>query len=288
MPSKKTRISRRKIKGKRHRHIFLILIFILTAIFFLHKEFSKDIPQPQEDTVREVVKKTPPKKEPEALPKIVVIIDDLGPSKKAAVDILKINAPFTFSILPHETYSGWIAEKAHSFGYDIIGHIPMEAIKPHKLGKGGLYTWMTDNEILETLNDDLDSIPYLKGISNHMGSAFTRDKRSMSLVISGLKDRGLFFLDSLTSSSSIGFRLAKERGLMTIKRDVFLDNKNDTVYIEARWKELIKIARQKGYAIGIAHAKKNTIRFLQKALPGNQVTVVPLSEIIVNTAKNSS
>jgi polysaccharide deacetylase 2 family uncharacterized protein YibQ len=42
------------------------------------------------------------------------------------------------------------------------------------------------------------------------------------------------------------------------------------------------VAGSKGYAVGIAHAKKDTIEFLGKILPGSNVTVVSLTEIIEN------
>ena len=150
MPSKKRRISKRKIKNKKHRHVLFILLLIAIAVFFMRKEFSKDISLPEKPVERPPVQDILPQETVKAVPKIAIVIDDLGPSKKAADNLFAMNAPFTFSILPHETYSQWIADKAHSLGHDVIGHIPMEAIKPHQLGKGGLYTWMTDEEILET------------------------------------------------------------------------------------------------------------------------------------------
>lgn len=268
--------SRRRIKTKKHRHILLILLLIVAATFFLYEEFSKKDLKPR------ISRQVQPKKRPEPLPKVAIVIDDLGPSKKAAVNVLNINASLTLSILPHETYTEWIAEKGQSLGYDVIGHIPMEAGEPYRLGKGGLYTWMTDYEILETLVEDLDSIPYIKGISNHMGSAFTKDERAMYVVISGLKERKLFFLDSLTTPKSVSIKLAREQGVKTLKRDIFLDYKDSPDDIEAQWEKLIKIAQKKGYAVTLAHPRKNTVEFLKKTLPSNKVTVVPLSELAVS------
>jgi hypothetical protein len=282
MPSKKRRISKRRIKGKKHRYILLILFLIVAATFFLYKEFSEEGVQRKKDLKPKISKQVQPEERFKPLPRVAIVIDDLGPSKKAAVNILNINASLTLSILPHETYTKWIAGEGHSRGYDVLGHIPMEAIKPHRLGKGGLYTWMTDNEVRETLEEDLDSIPYIKGVSNHMGSAFTKDERTMYIVISGLKEHRLFFLDSLTTPKSVGFKLAMEQGVKTIKRDIYLDNEDNPDYIETQWKRLVKIARKRGYAIALAHPRKNTIEFLKKTLPSNKVTVVPLSEIIAS------
>ncbi|MEF9426427.1 MAG: divergent polysaccharide deacetylase family protein, partial [Candidatus Mariimomonas ferrooxydans] len=117
---------------------------------------------------------------------------------------------------------------------------------------------------------------------NHMGSAFTKDERTMYAAISVLKEYGLFFLDNFTTPESAGMKLAAEEKVKTLKRDIFLDYKDSPDYIEARWEELIKLARGKGYAIAIAHPRKITVEFLKNALPSNEVTVVPLSELTIS------
>ena len=140
---------------------------------------------------------------------------------------------------------------------------------------------MTDKEITETLNKDILSIPHALGVSNHMGSAFTQDERAMQVLISELKKKKLFFLDSLTSPKSVGFNLARMQGITALNRDIFLDDKDDPGEIEAQWRKLIKIANKNGYAILLAHPRKNTIEFLRKTpRNNNEVAVVPISELV--------
>ncbi len=278
MPSKKTRISRRKIKNNKHHHFLLILLLIAAVIVFLYKDFGKEDLKPVTHEQAAPAETAPPEKD-DILPRVAIVIDDLGPNKKAVIEILDMDVPFTFSVLPNETYSRWIADRAHAMGHDVVGHIPMEAKTPHKLGNGGLYTWMTDNEILKTLIDDIDSIPHIKGISNHMGSAFTEDKRAMRSVISALKEHGLFYLDSLTTSRSAGFNIADEMGIQVFKRDIFLDIKDDPDFIRNQWASVLKIAGKKGFAITIAHPRQNTVEFFRKTLPQSRVRIVPLSEL---------
>lgn len=266
--------SSRRIKTKKHYHIIAILLLIAAASFFLYKEFGKEDLQPE--TLEEVQ----PEITYEIFPEIAVVIYGLGTSKKAAASIFEINAPLTLSIIPYTRYSEWIAEEGYRMGHDIIGHIPMEAKEPHSLGKGGLYTWMTDDEIRETLEEGFDSLPHIKGISNYMGSAFTENERAMNVLISVLKEHGFFFLDSLTTPRSAGIKLAGEQGVKALKRDVFLDYKDNPEDIEAQWKKLVNIAQKKGFAITFAHPRKNTIEFLKKTLPSDEVMIVPLSELI--------
>jgi polysaccharide deacetylase 2 family uncharacterized protein YibQ len=266
---------------KRKHHSILIFFFIIIAVFTLYEEFGKEkkpkvAPRiTKHDKGAEKVLPKPVK------PKVAIIIDDLGPNKNVAKEVLALKAPLTLSILPRQTYSAWIAEEGHRLGHDVIAHIPMEAEKSYKLGEGGLYTWMTDKEIADTLNKDINSIPHALGVSNHMGSAFTRDERSMQTLITELKMKKFFFLDSLTASGSVGFHLAKMNGIKALERDIFLDDNDDPSGIELQWKKLINIANKKGYAVLLAHPGKNTLEFLQIMLQNNnEVTVVPVSALV--------
>ena len=282
MPPKRKRIKRKK---KTHR-IILILLLIAAGIFLLIREPGKEGIDKNRDVFKggekpEVSLPAPPSSK--KLPEVAIVIDDMGRSRKMAEKILNINSPVTLSILPGRRYSVWIAEQGNRLGHDVIVHLPMEATRPLKLGEGGMYTWMSDDEIVKTLEKDISSVPFIKGASNHMGSAFTQDRRAMRIVILTLKKRGLFFLDSFTISKSVGFKLAKAEGLRTLRRDIFLDNKDDPVEIERQWKKLLKISRKRGRAIAVGHPRKNTIEFLQKVLENNkEVTVVPVTELIID------
>jgi len=275
-------------KKRRKRHFAFILLFIVAAVLFYVEEFEKDRRTGGLLDIFRFGKKpgvTAPDKPVthahKALPKVAIVIDDLGPSRELAGEVLKLKAPLTLSILPQQDYSVWIAEEGHRLGRDIMIHIPMEAEKPLRLGKGGLYTWMTDREISQTIEEDIRSVPHIKGANNHMGSAFTRDERTMNAVVSELKGRRLFFLDSLTTPESVGYTIAKVQGLKTVRRDVFLDDSDDPEEIQKQWNRLIKEAKQKGHAVALAHPRKNTIEFLKKTLSSSkEVTIVPVSELI--------
>jgi hypothetical protein len=277
-------------KKSKRRHVGLILLFIIAVVLFYVGEFEKEKrPGGMFDIFKSAKKPavtaTKKSREPlqKALPKVAIVIDDLGPNKQMAGEVLKLKGALTLSILPQQDYSLWIAEEGNRLGRDIMIHIPMEAAKPLRLGKGGLYTWMTDQEISQTMQEDIRSVPHIKGANNHMGSLFTRDERVMNTVISELKERGLFFLDSLTTPETVGFKLAKAQGIKTLRRDVFLDDSDDLGKIEIQWNKLIKEAKQRGHAVALGHPRKNTIEFLQKVLNSNkEVTIVPLSELIID------
>lgn len=240
------------------------MLLIAAGIFlFIGESGKEDIPENYFDIFKS--KKKPEILPPKTLPRVAVVMDDLGTSRELAEKVLVLNGPLTLSILPRQRYSTWTAKEGTRLGLDIIIHLPMEATRPLKLGEGGLYTWMDDKAIVQIVKEDIRSVPNIIGASNHMGSAFTKDKRAMLVVISELKKRRLFFLDSLTTPETVGFKLAKAQGLNTVRRDIFLDNTDNLKEIEIQWNKLIKIANRRGHAIALAHPKKKYVRVSAKS-----------------------
>ena len=147
-------------------------------------------------------------------------------------------------------------------------HLPLEArdgeIYP---GPGTIYTTMDKNTITEILRDNLATVPDACGVSNHMGSKATQDKRSMRIILNTLKKRNLFFLDSYTSPHSVTQAVADECGVSYLRRNVFLDNVDTREYIKDQMYELIARAKQSGFAIGIGHYRENTLTVIKEMLP---------------------
>ena len=223
-----------------------------------------------------------PKKE--SRPRIAIIIDDLGNSKKVDDEVLAIDAPLTVSVFPLLSDSKEAAEKASSNGMEAMLHLPME---PHDYpkanpGEGVLLTSMDDIAIITQLYEDIKSVPGIKGVNNHMGSKFTEDAERMRIILKQLKDKGLYFVDSKTSPRSKSDKTAREMGLRAGARDVFLDNKQDEGHIIGQIEELKKIARKHGSAIGIGHPYPVTIAALKKAIPGveKEFNIVHASELV--------
>ena len=86
-----------------------------------------------------------------------------------------------------------------------------------------------------------------------------------------------------TVGDSIGSSVAAELGVPHLVRDVFLDNDPSAAAIEAQLAELERIARERGYAIGIGHPYPSTLEVLNRWLPGlaaRGIVAVPVSTIL--------
>jgi|WetSurMetagenome_2_1015567.scaffolds.fasta_scaffold53235_2 uncharacterized protein len=218
------------------------------------------------------------------LPKIAIVIDDVGNDYNLAEAVMKINLPLTLSILPSSRYGRDIAEKARAKGFEVIMHLPMEPkdypnVNP---GSDALLTKMNEEEIRTIIDQDLKKIPGVRGINNHMGSYFTERQDKMTLVLRELKKRDLFYLDSRTTSNSVGFKLAETMGVPSAEKNVFIDNDLSSRALKYQLDRLMGTARHSGEAVGIGHPHEATINALkdyERVLRRN-FKVVPVSELM--------
>ncbi len=218
-------------------------------------------------------------------PKMAIVIDDIGNSKELGEELFKIKG-LTFSILPDLPYSKYFSELAKEQNIEVMLHIPLEPKDPEKYGKADnlITTGMSDDEIIKKLQKIINSLPNIKGANNHMGSKFTENNQKMKVILKEIKQKNLFFLDSRTSPDSVAYNLAKEMGIKSYKRDIFLDHEVDEGKIKDQLNKAVDEAVKKGYSIAIGHPHKETIKVLKEMLPyiENKVDIVTLSSLSIN------
>lgn len=227
-----------------------------------------------------VTKPLPPK----ALPAVAIIIDDVGYDQNLAESFLSLDTVLTFSFFPHSPYGTDIAGKANARGFEVMLHLPMEpneypAADP---GPGTLLTSMTPDELISALRQNLDDVPYISGVNNHMGSKMTARHAQMNQIFTILKQRKLFFIDSRTTTETLTRHSARLFKVPWAERNVFLDHYVDADFIRKQFKLLIVTAQRQGEAIGIGHPHKLTYQILGEMLPVLKQTVklVPASALV--------
>lgn len=244
---------------------YKIAIFILSAIVILQGLYIiKRIPKKESKP-----KVTPAAKiKPVTIKgKIAIVLDDWGYNLNNLLILEKTKARITLSVLPNLSYSREVAEELHNRGFEIILHLPMEPRENYRLEKDTITTSMDEAAILRIIDQDLTNVPYARGVSNHMGSKATSDVKTMNIILSELKKRHLYFLDSFVSTDTVCLDVARKIGIPFIKRDIFLDNQSDPAYIKGQINQLKSRARRIGYAVGIGHDRKNTLEVLKEVIP---------------------
>ena len=200
---------------------------------------------------------------------IVLIIDDVGFDHQPLDAAMHIDPNLNFSVLPNAQHAHEFAEELHNAGFEVLCHLPMEPVDyPRQSpGKNAVMTAMSDAQIAETTREDIAAVPHAAGVNNHMGSRATSDPRVMRAVLTSLP-KGMFFIDSMTTSKSVAERVAREMRVPTAARQVFLDDVQEEAAVRKQLAQLTADAEQRGTAIGIGHMYPVTVRVLSEAAPG--------------------
>ena len=225
---------------------------------------------------------------PSAGPRIAIIIDDAGNHMLGTKDILSLKRPMTVAIMPFLPSSKEDAIAAHKAGDEVILHLPMEPMRGKRswLGPGAITTSMSDAEIKEQVRKDLDNIPYVVGLNNHMGSKASSDERVVRDIVNVAKERGVYIVDSATSMKSKMATVAREMGVPYVKRRVFLDDVHRPDFVARQVRQLVEDARTSGWSVGIGHVGKfgaSTYKGIVEMLPyidKEGVKMVRVSDII--------
>lgn len=288
-------------------HLLLVVVCIGAFFFLLERvkaKYGKDAP-PAPVTVQPPAAKapddysqkaytststTPSGKQRQSAPRhlsgtMAVIVDDMGSSMGELKELVSINIPLTFAVIPGLAKSKAVAEAAHTAGRQVMVHLPMEpqGYPKQRLEANGLLVSQTEDEIVARTVDLVNGVPHARGANNHMGSRFTEHEEKMVPVMNVLRDRGLFFVDSRTSPKSTGVAVAGRIGVRSGTRNVFLDNEQDVAAIKKQLLAAAEMSKRKGGVIAICHPHPATIAALREAMPELQaggIRFVPAAEIV--------
>ncbi len=244
-----------------------------------------EVPTPETPAPDPPTKETPapkviaPEKAPEPQPsasllpgesaRLAILIDDGGNNSSHGDRILALDNRLTLAILPNTPFAAEIAEKGAQKGFEIMLHMPMETDSATVQSvPGTVFTRMEKDEIQKLTNAAIDQIPHVVGINNHTGSKFTSDREKMGYVLEVLQSRGLYFIDSVTIHTTVAFNVAREMGVPSGRRDIFLDDSTDIASVRRQFAILLETVQEQGSAIGIGHFQcPATAKVLAEEIP---------------------
>jgi polysaccharide deacetylase 2 family uncharacterized protein YibQ len=222
-------------------------------------------------------------------PRIAVVFDDLGYTTEGlARQLLEVEVPLTFAVLPGLRESIAFAESAQAHGHEVILHVPMEPLdlQHHDPGPDALFVELEPEENRRRLRTFLDGLPAFAGVSNHMGSRCTADAALMELYLReiGSRGNGTYVLDSRTTARSVVPACAQSAGVPWVASDLFLDHHAlGSPRPREQAQKLLEIALTRGDAVGIGHVRPETIGALREALliwSEYGIRVVALSDLV--------
>ena len=206
---------------------------------------------------------------PAAMPRLAVIIDDLGYELAAGQRAVELPGPVACAILPLTPQARRLAGEAHARGKEVLLHLPLQAGQTSgPVEPGGLLLDMSKSQFVKAFAANMAAVPYAIGINSHRGSMLTRHPGHMSWLMEEIGRRGdLFFIDSYTTPASVALDAALEAGVPATRRDVFLDPDRSPKTLVREFARLKKLALENGSAIGIGHPYPATLDFLEQELP---------------------
>jgi len=218
--------------------------------------------------------------------RLAIIIDDIGYNQSQSERAAHLNGAFTLSVLPFTPHGLSSALLAHNQGKELMLHLPMSTINNMPVGKGGLVSGLEKAAFLTIVRQDLGYLPHIRGVNNHMGSRLTQEAEPMQWLMEELRSRELYFVDSRTSAQTKALDIANHYRVPSLKRDVFLDDINDTKAIEYQLNRAIQFAKLRGAAVAIGHPYPATLAVLERAqslLIQQGVTLVYVSQLLKAT-----
>ena len=200
--------------------------------------------------------------------RLAIIIDDMGYSKKEAREFASLNIPLAYSFLPDAMYTKTLSKMLSDEGYTIMIHMPSEPLDYPKddPGKNAIYSNNSKERTEYLLERAKSRIYHPIGLNNHMGSRILEDKKQMDYIMEFLKKYNMFFVDSMTTSRSVGIEEAGKCHIPAVRRIVFLDNKKNVRYICGQINKAILLLKRYNEVVAIGHCNEKTYEALKQKL----------------------
>ena len=202
-------------------------------------------------------------------PYIAIIMDDMGLLLNSGLEAISLSGDITYSFLPYTPYANTLAMRAYRQGKEIMLHAPMQSLHINLPDTDELSLKLPEDSLITHFSRQLLEIPNISGINNHKGSLLTQKPEIMQTIMQVIKDypgRQLFFVDSLTTESSVAAKIAELNQVPTITRDIFLDHDYQAGTIRQQFIKMVNLAKRQGFALGIAHPRKLTLNILRNEL----------------------
>jgi polysaccharide deacetylase 2 family uncharacterized protein YibQ len=221
---------------------------------------------------------------------VALVLDDLGYDERALESLRAWDSPLAVAVIPSAPFAGRAVALAKEKGWDLLVHLPMEPeAGPSEAEAIGSRD--ADDVIRAKVLEALARTPGALGINNHQGSKATTDVRVMRTVLAVVRDKGLFFLDSRTTTASVARAEASELRVPFLARDVFLDDVAAETSakggapeaLDAAWARALALATKRGEAVVIGHPRRETLAFLEKKLASEKsagARLVKVSELV--------
>ena len=223
------------------------------------------------------------------MPAIAIVIGGLGIGAARTTDaIVKLPGAVTLAFTPYGADPAKLVERARAQGHEILLQVPLEPFDypDNDPGPQTLLTTLSAEQNLDRLDWLMSRFQGYVGLTNFMGARFLPSEAAMQPLIREAAKRGLAYFDDGTSARSLAAQLSLEHTVPFSKADLTIDAVPTVTEIDRALAQLETIARQRGFAVGVASALPLSIDRLSawaKALDGRGILLVPLTTAMMKS-----
>ena len=218
------------------------------------------------------------------LPRMAIVVSGLGLSAEATQRAIRLPKEVTLSFTPYGADLEADVAAAREAGHEVLLDLPMEPISypADDPGPHTLLTSLNPSDNIARLDWLLGRFKGYVGVINHMGSRFTASPDPLRPILRALKERGLMFVDSRSTSKSIAGGLAGQMQLPRAFNDRFLDHEPTRGAIDQSFAAAEGDARARGVALVVARPFPVTLERMAAWLPmleAHGIEIVPVTAL---------
>ena len=237
-------------------------------------------------TVREAYAR--PFANPEGKPTVSLIVGGLGTARngkytRAAIE--ELPPEITLSFVANADNLRSLVRRARAAGHEVIIEAPMEAYETgrRRAHPRQLATGVSEADNSSNLAWALSRAEGYFAIMNYEGGKFATDARVAGPVMKELASRGVGFVETGTLPGSVlAIEAGKVGGYYAISSDV-IDAQTDGSAIEARLRELERMAIKNGKALGTGFPYPitiDTVKTWAERLESSGIVLAPASHVL--------
>ena len=219
-------------------------------------------------------------------PRIAIVVTDMGHSHAPTnAAIQRLPGSVTLAFTPYAPdLDAWLIA-AREGGHETLMMMPMEpdTYPRDDPGPHTLLTSLGPDANRDRLEWVLSRGAGYVGVVTEMGSRFTASEEALSPVLDALGKRGLLVLDNHSAENSRIDDLAGQFGLPQAANSRLIDSETDRDSIDLRLQELEDLARENGFAVGLAHPYPLTFERLAAWIPMLErkgIVLAPITAVV--------
>ncbi len=219
-------------------------------------------------------------------PRVAIIVMWLGldtPATRRTIE--RLPPDITLGFMPYPEATADLMAEARGDGHETLLMLPMEPTNypQDDPGPQALLARLSPDMNRQRLEWVMGRASGYVGVVSLMGGAFVTDGEAVSPMLQILARRGLIYVDNRPGAPSLAPRLASEVGASRATVDRRIDSVETRDAIDLRLRELEAIARERGAAVGVAHAYPVTLDRLVAwvaTLDAKTIDLAPVSALV--------